>query len=266
MSYTENVDLAAVALQRGEDANWELARLTFENTRSQGGGLSPQPGKVTMAEWCEDIRRTSGRGFSDWSGRIYKAVWQQCSLGVPQEKRMSWTEAYRHVTKAEIARSADEPVMEYKSALPPTLAPETKRAMFATLARDPVVIEEAAEVGTPTSRAVSELEHRAEIIRDQRRDQMIQSDPIGRRLDQGQAVDDLMGLCDKYARDSERFAEQLSELLRRSGRPSEDRLFWIRQAAERLRMVLDRLAAYADNGRTDLDSFLDGVLTGGANE
>jgi hypothetical protein len=265
MTYRENVDLAAVALANGEDANWELARLTFENTYDLGH-IASQHDRVSMERWCADIRSVSARRFGTDSGRLYKAIWRKYGHYLDSD-RPCWTDAYESVmaprrqhSEIEGEPTEYETEMEYKSAVHPRLAPEAKRAIFTELAADPAVREEAAEIGSPVSRALSNLEHEAERIREQRHEQRIQTDPIERRLDQGQATADLMSICDRYARESERVAEQIAELLRRSGEPSEDRLFWIRQATERLRVVLALLERYAESGQTDLDSFLDSVL------
>ena len=76
MAYRDNVDLAATALARGEDANWELARLTFENTWNQGEPRSTD--RVPMAQWCADvIDQAPGRRFSEVTGLRYKRLWRR---------------------------------------------------------------------------------------------------------------------------------------------------------------------------------------------
>jgi len=91
MTYQTNVQAAAAALKRGEDANWELARLTYENTLD-AGDVRTQPGKVSMERWCEDVRAVSGRAFSYRTGKRYKAIWAKS--GGPAAGRPSWSEAY----------------------------------------------------------------------------------------------------------------------------------------------------------------------------
>lgn len=62
MGYQDQVAAAAAALKRGEDANWELARLTYENTREPGSGSIPQPGRVIAASLhARSLIRLSGR-------------------------------------------------------------------------------------------------------------------------------------------------------------------------------------------------------------
>ena len=265
MSYRDNVDLAATALVRGEDANWELARLTFENTRDRATA-GEQIGRVLMDEWCADVRAASGRRFGVTTGYQYKAVWRRFGY-VEIQDRPSWTDAMLSIHNAprEDKPESDtvRPEIEYKSALPPALAAEAKRAIFAELAADPAVLEEAAEIGSPVSRAISGLEYRAERVREERRERMVAADPVMRRHEQDSAIADLMSLCDRYARDSERVAKEIADLLRRGGPITEDRLFWVRQAADRLRAVLDVLDGYATAGKSDLDTFLGDVLSGG---
>lgn len=93
MTYQDNVAAAAVALQRGEDANWELARLTDENTNTQTDRT-----KVTMEQWCNDVRDVSGRRFSTETGRKYAAVWREHGKKLP---RLPWTEAMYDVLPRE---------------------------------------------------------------------------------------------------------------------------------------------------------------------
>ncbi len=100
-TYTEAVEEAAAALKRGEDANWELARLTYENTLMQGNAMS-QPGKVNMEQWCADVRRASGRRFSAKSGRVYKAIWSEYGRHLDGD-HLPWSEAYDGVQGGTVA-------------------------------------------------------------------------------------------------------------------------------------------------------------------
>lgn len=98
MTYQEDVDVAGDALERGEDANWKLAQLTYERT-IDAGFVAPQreAGKVSMAQWCADVRARKGRRFSEWTGRAYRAIWEQAGRCVPSDQ--SWSEAYAEATK-----------------------------------------------------------------------------------------------------------------------------------------------------------------------
>src|SRR5215204_2741044 len=95
MSYEEAVASAAAALTRGEDANWELARLTHENT-IKGGGRQTSDGLVSMARWCGDVRQVSGRKFSLRTGGLYKAVWEANSASLAELP--SFSEALREAS------------------------------------------------------------------------------------------------------------------------------------------------------------------------
>lgn len=75
-TYDDAVGLAAAALRQGEEANWQLARLTYENTLSHGE-IASQTGKATMAQWSADVRAASGRRFSAATGILYKQLWAE---------------------------------------------------------------------------------------------------------------------------------------------------------------------------------------------
>jgi len=212
-----------------------------------------------MAQWCADIRDGTGKRFSQPTGARYKKLWRRWgSLSVTD--RPSFAEA----VEQDVGKTLGE-VQEAASVRYVTIdaAPETRREVFRQLAADSAVVEEASEVGSPVSRAISGLEHRAERVREERRERMAAADPVMRHHEQESAIADLMGVCDRYARDSERVAKEIGDLLRRGGPITEDRLFWVRQAADRLRAVLDVLDGYAAAGKSDLDTFLGDVLSGG---
>lgn len=256
MAYRDNVDLAAAALGRGEEANWELARLTFENTYEGHGGRERE-GRVTMAIWCRDVRTASGRRFSEASGDRFKAMWRRYgSTTSPRERSWSelWLEGHGSTPERQAAYIAASNARN--------ATPEAKREIFAELAADPVVVEHAAELGTPTSQAVSKLTHQANVIREQRREQAVEADPIARRLERQRAALDLEASCNQFAQDCVRFAREITDLLPSTGEASAEDLAWIRRAIERGRGSLDQLEGYISSGRTDLDAFLESVLGG----
>lgn len=264
MTYRDKVFLAATALARGEDANWELARLTFENTYERGRP-SAQPDRVSMESWCDDVKARSGRRFSAGTGQRFKAVWRRYGH-YESSDQPSWADAWESTAVDRELPAPPSPMdaPPYKALADQITAAsdESKRFAFRRLAQEQAVLAEATEIGSPVSRAVSELEHKAGLIRQQQREQMVQSDPIGRRLEQGQAATDLWALCVRYARESERFAEQVVELLRRSGPLSDDRVYFMRQTTDRTRALCDQLDRYFVSGQTDLDAFLASVLSG----
>lgn len=133
MSYQDNVQAAAMALSHGEDANWELARLTFESTRERGA--HPQPDKATMEQWCAAVRELSGRKFSDSTGALHKRVWGRFGQQFIVD-RPSWTDAVLSANSTTDAR-VDE--IHLDSSLR-RVSPEKKREIFFQLANDKEVI------------------------------------------------------------------------------------------------------------------------------
>ncbi len=67
MDWKDNARVAGAALKRGEDADFEVAQLTYENTTPEGG--------APMAEWCAEVSRSYGRPFGRDSGYVYKKAW-----------------------------------------------------------------------------------------------------------------------------------------------------------------------------------------------
>ena len=59
------------ALVRGEDASWELARLTWESTYDQRYNQYNRPAdRVSMEAWCRMIRERSGIPFGPHRGAL----------------------------------------------------------------------------------------------------------------------------------------------------------------------------------------------------
>lgn len=135
VDYVEAVTAAAGCLRRGEQANWELSRLTFERTFSGRGDTEGQTalGKVALSKWCLDVRQASGGKFSDKTGAVHRRVWDRFrSVGTTD--RPSWTEAYIAVvpsasSEATLERHAEQHVRE--------ASPERKRALIIRLLNDP---------------------------------------------------------------------------------------------------------------------------------
>lgn len=131
-NYRAAVKEASAALVRGEDANWELARLTFENTLDRH---ERNPAKATMAQWCADVRAASGRRFSQGNGERYKAIWRRYS-DVHRDQRPIWADAYEET----FSMSKDDREDSRASfRLTTAASPETKRETFKALAADPDV-------------------------------------------------------------------------------------------------------------------------------
>lgn len=99
MSYQKAVKDAADALVRGEDANWELARLTYENTNRRG-----ERHKATHEQWSADVREESHRRFSETTSQKFAMMWDR--FGSDSTIVQSWTEAWYELTP----RDAAEPM------------------------------------------------------------------------------------------------------------------------------------------------------------
>lgn len=133
MRYQDQVAAAAAALKRGEDANWELARLTYENTLSHNEHNSD---KVTMRRWCADVRAASVRRFSETTGERYKRAWRDVIRQGLTADLPSWSEAYDAITpdgfEERMAPSKAKAVLAHGT-------PETKRQVARELLDDPDV-------------------------------------------------------------------------------------------------------------------------------
>lgn len=142
MDYRKQVEAAAAALKRGEDANWELARLTFEVCGAGSGSGSWQArakaGYASLERWATDVTAESGRNFSDTTAGYYRDAWalRQTNPG----KFAGWTDAYAGVrggTVAERMVSAD-----FNRSMQ-NASPEFKAEAFQRLVNDPEVVAEA---------------------------------------------------------------------------------------------------------------------------
>lgn len=259
MNYHEAVTQAAAALTRGEDANWELARLTYENTVT-GTGARPEPGKVTMEQWCVDVREASGRRFATRTGKTYKAVWSRYGLGrAGGEGLPTWIDAYLEVNGA-TAPSEEHFAAVKANAVITHGSLEVKRDIAAKLLTDPVVAD--AVLQEPEMRrAVYDALNRREQAAEQRREVLTNADPISREIDQMRALADISARIEQWTRDLAQMMRRLGPLPDSERDPFANRLF-IEQVIARHEEVLASLKAYLTTGKTDLDAFLDSVLQG----
>jgi hypothetical protein len=93
MEYRDRVKAAAAALATGEDAQWQLAQLTYESTI--GHGERPSADKVTMAQWCADVTADSPLlRFGTSPGGHYRRAWERFGETVD---RPSFSDAYWEV-------------------------------------------------------------------------------------------------------------------------------------------------------------------------
>lgn len=274
MTYVENVERAALAWreaegqegvaktarERSDAARYELARLTHESTYGRGD-VGDQPGRVSMRQWCEDLR-AAGVDLVPMTLAKYKRAWELYGHTSPYD-RPTWRDAW----SAAVPGDSPESVAERRRLSEPRNAsPETKRAIFRELADDPAITQEMARPGSPVSRAVGELQQRQQILSQEARERAIESDPILKRLDQLDAALDVEQACANFARDldtmTKRFAREIDKALPRTGPAREQPLFWVRRSIMQARASLDALEGYAESGTTDLDTFLGEVLGG----
>src|SRR5436190_23379114 len=252
------IEQAATALKRGEHANWELARLTFENTFA-AGDVNTQASRVSMAQWCKDVRAAARHRFSEGTGVRYKRIWRRYG-GRSSDERPPWIEAIQDDTGV----SLDDLRQDY-GARPSVAdaAPEVRREVFQQLAADPDVIEEAARPGTPTSRSVSDLQEQTHVIRERQRERMIESDPVGRSLERMRGSEGVDAVCIRFFREARQFAADLRAASVDAGPVGAQQKVFIGELVTYLRSLADHLERMTDGEQTDIDAFLGDVLGGG---
>lgn len=274
-TYDELVSAAATALTTGNHANWELSRLTYENTIDPDGGQG-QPGQVPLEQWAADVRQAAGRRFATSTALRYRRIWQ-AYLGdygpsrQPDGSAGSWSDAYweqAHETKAEnsdrrnsqhvidraalpvkahtLGRLAEQP--EVVAALPVA----TKAQLVSQLISEPEVWEQPA-----TSEAVYEQVTRGDRQRQQRTEQITQGDPVARKLEHWQVVHAMRRVMARYV-------EDMGELLPQAGPLPASESYWFGMTLDRVDEVTAQLRRYLETGSTDVDHFLADVLSGGA--
>lgn len=145
-------------------------------------------------------------------------------------------------------------------------SPEARRAILQQLAADPDIVTEAASLGSPVSRALSDLYRRSDAVRQEHHEQRTQADPLLKRLDEIGAALDIEKVCSKFAEElarlSERFARDVNRALPRTAPPAADGLhvMFVRRSVAQARAALDAVEGYVQGNDTDLDAFLADVL------
>lgn len=130
MEYTKAVNAAAKALKTGEDANWELARLTWENTNSQTDRT-----KVKMEDWCRDVVKQSGRKFSRPMGDRYRKMWAVHG-SLYKSTKLSWSDCWKMTIDDGNGGKRVSPTKVQKDI--ESWTPETKKAAIKKLVKDDV--------------------------------------------------------------------------------------------------------------------------------
>jgi len=135
--YKDQVRAAAAALKRGEDANWELAKLTYVVCGPAGQMGQPRPGQVPIRRWAEDVAIESGRRFGDKTARYYRDIWERFGKSDQGPTSISWTDAYADIRGGTVGERMVE--ADFKRALT-NATPEQKREVLTSLAREPEVL------------------------------------------------------------------------------------------------------------------------------
>jgi hypothetical protein len=251
MTYQEAVTQAADALTRGEDANWELARLTWENTKAAGDPGS-QPDRATMEQWCSDIRAEAGRRFGESTGRKYRMLWDRYGQHF-SVNRPSWTDAWQ-----EVSPRIDDQRWNSPEAFSERAAAGVKRDLAVKLMADPEVAD--AVIAQPEARrAVYESLNRREQSVQDRAERIRDADPISSEL---RGLNSLIVIDDVLQRFVRDFSENFQKIANLPERDIFSSRHFLTVRIERAQECLDRLRSYLETGKTDIDAFLDSVLKG----
>lgn len=260
MNYTQAVEQAAAALVRGEDANWELARLTWENTFA-AGDIRAQADRVSMDSWCRAIREIAGRQFTESTGKVYKAVWAKFQSLDPRD-RPHFSEALRSLDNE--SRDWDmrkTRVQErFVESIDTLATPEQKREVATRLMQDPAIADAVIEQPA-VRRAVYESLNRQEAKVEARHNAIRAADPVGQQFDRSGALLDLEKLLRTFAEQARALVAAIGPL------PEHDdetgaRLVFIRQSFVAADDALDSVRTLLSTGKSDIDSFLADVLKG----
>lgn len=258
-AYSEAVQAAAGALKRGEDANWDLARLTAENTKDDRWETSPD--RVPMETWCADVREASGRRFGVETGKRYKRIW--LSYGPRYQgsdtDRPSWQDAY-WTDRGEVPGESFTG-MHVGQVLRAT--PEVKAETAAKLLADPEVMQQAVAMGSPLSRALSEAADTQRTLREERVEQIIENDPISQRLRSSTSLTELSGILSRFAQDVESRLPHIQGLPGLASDPTAQAMF-LRESVLRAETAIASVKALLTTGRVggDVDEFVGQVLRG----
>jgi hypothetical protein len=198
MSYQDNVRAAAAALKQGEDANWKLARLTFEVCGPPG-----QRGRDTtykpVEAWATDVRQESGRAFSSRTASYYRDIWHRFGLH-PGATQISWTDAYSEIRGGSVGERMVE--ADFNRAFTHA-TPEQKREVFQRIVRDEPEVVQQAWQDTDTNVALSEARwqaHQEQIVQPARERREV-FEPTDTTLDRTSFFYDIQKKVDQWARE-----------------------------------------------------------------
>jgi len=241
-------------LRRGEEANWELAQLTFETTIDRGERRGDE--KVTMDVWCRDVREVAGRRFSERTGRLYKRMWAEVGRQhVADLPSFADTlEQLAHPGGNAVERYTDWSAANVLNHGTPTQKVDT----FRRLAED-------VDVRADKQAQSAALEFGVQVYRQREQDVRAhwRADEASERQEQrleavGTALD-LEAVCDQYFRAARAFEERIGPLLENE-RPADASLLRLRLIVQSTREALDRVEHWLEHGRSEVDAFVSSVL------
>jgi hypothetical protein len=242
MSYKQEVEAAAAALKRGEEADFELAERTYNNTTPDGS--------VSLTQWCADVQAKSGRSFGTTPGKYYRRAW---GLYLAAEQAIGRTAARKRTFKGEGGY-----YWEARDSSPSQERDEIRVREAVRVLRDPEASKD-----PRISQALEEKYQREDAERTQRRQRMHDEDSNLQRLDQWEAaiqVDELVGILIESL---DKWHDQWLNAFTRAGQLSTgpggrailDAV--IKEAHERLNRTaddLDRTSSWNETGETDIDA------------
>ena len=268
--YAHAVQEAATAVQIGEAANWKLAQLTYENTRT-GAGRKEQPGKVPMAQWCKDVQAHSGRRFSVRTGKLYKAAWEWRMNSADSAQFPSFMEVLAEISPS---THGEKPAAKLKRATPvpppnsPRAALARERATTAISRLDPAG-KTAIFDQLLTDRDVDTEVSRQQIDRKARQDRLrkehIENDPLRRTLDALEGMNTLERYLDRFIRDAATVLPRIDPDTYRAKAQSGDKggsIYFLRSRCAGVRRVIEQIEGWLETGVVggDIDAFFQRVL------
>lgn len=259
MTYFENVKLAGLALlavKRGEEANWELARLTCESTFDQGeiGRGRPAPAeKCRMDVWCRDVRDVAGIPFSEGKGELYKRVWRE--IGAYHVERLpgfseSCDQVRGSTSYERYERLAADNVVGRASA-------ETKIETFKRLSEDPEVRGDKQAQSAALEFGVQVYRQREQDVREHWR----ADETAERQEERLEAIDTALAL-ERAITGLEALFDRSAAPLLEKNRPTGTAFVGLTSALERLEARLDRVRYWMAHGEDEVDAFARSVLRG----
>lgn len=245
-TYNEAVAEARTLVKRSENDQWRLAELTWDQIEAG----------ATRSQWAKDT------GVSIAHVARYYRIWAR--WGFDLEVRPSFNEAYMVIREGVDDPEEARRITYERQALGPirNMPPERKAEVARELLADPEVADkalntpEARTPGSAASKAVGNVA-RATMNRQQaeleRTERKIIEDPVSRRIDSNQAINDLGTACERFSREG-------NEALRRAGELPDGERYWLTGAVDRAEQTLRAVRRYLELGRSEIDAELQALL------